>query len=414
MDRYYCSEIEAMAAEEWPAYQDGLVQQTVTYAAGHADEVRRRLKKARLSARDIRGVADLARIPILAKEALPMLQAKDPPFGGMLATPMTQLRRIFLSPGPIYDPQGAQADYWRWAPALWAAGFRAGDVVQNTFSYHLTPAGAMFDEALHTLGCVAVPGGVGNSESQAELMAQMGVTGYIGTPSFLLTLLERGQERGLRLDLRRAFLTAAPLSSSLEQIFEQDFGLSVYQGYGTADVGAIAYDCEKRDGWHVAPGVVVEIVEPVTGHSLPAGQTGEVVVTRPDDAYPLLRFSTGDLSSMDTTPCSCGRTTPRLQGLLGRVGEGVKVKGMFVHPRQLVHLLQNYPEVARYQGVVTREKHRDVFTVRLEAVPGANVDPEALAAALREALRIQVNVAVVSAGAIAKDAQPLMDIRSWD
>jgi phenylacetate-CoA ligase len=214
--------------------------------------------------------------------------------------------------------------------------------------------------------------------------------------------------------LQRAFLTAAPLSPSLRHVLEQEYGLSVYQGYGTADVGAIAYECKTHQGWHLTPGLVVEIVQPATGQPLPAGQGGEVVLTRPDDVYPLVRFGTGDLSLLDNSPCACGRTTPRLMGLSGRVGEGVKVRGLFVHPRQLAEVVHHFPAVARYQAVISQDKHQDVFTLRVEVGQGETVDEAGLAAALREALHLRVTVETVAAGTLPTDAPPLVDSRHWD
>jgi phenylacetate-CoA ligase len=414
MSRYYLPELETMPPAEWASYQDELVRRAVSYAAEETQEVAQRLSAAGVAAADVDSVADLARIPVLPKDNLPALQAQNPPFGGMVAMTAGRLKRIFMSPGPIFDPEGDRPDYWGWAAALWTAGFRQDDVVINTFAYHLTPAGAMFEEGLHALGCTVIPGGVGNSESQVAVMVQVGVTGYTGTPSFLLTLLERAHQESVHLVLRRAFLTAAPLSPSLRLILEQEHGLSVYQGYGTADAGAIAYECETHEGWHLTPGMVVEIVEPATGQPLPAGQIGEVVLTRPDEVYPLVRFGTGDLSMLDSTPCACGRTPPRLMGLFGRVGEGVKVRGLFVHPRQLAELMRHFPAVARYQAVITQDKHQDVFTLRAEAGKGETVDVEGLAAALRGALHLRVTVDMVAAGTLAEDAPPLADTRHWD
>ncbi|WP_376788485.1 phenylacetate--CoA ligase family protein [Thermoflexus sp.] len=411
---YWDPEVEAMPREAWPSYQDRLVREAVAFAYDHAPEVLRRMQRAGVMPDDIRGVADLPRIPILAKDALPELQAKHPPFGGMLAVEVSQLRRIFMSPGPIFEPEGDRRDYWRWAPALWAAGFRPGDLVQNTFAYHLTPAGAMMEEGLRAIGCVVVPGGVGNTEWQVTMMAQMQVTGYVGTPSFLLTLLQRAQEKGLALSVQRAFVTGEPLPEPLRRTLQEDYGVDVYQGYGTADVGNIAYECSEKAGWHIAPGIVVEIVNPATGEPVPPGEPGEVVITRPDAVYPLVRFGTGDLSALNVVPCPCGRTSPRLVGFLGRVGEGVKVRGMFVHPRQLAQVFSGRSEVARYQGVVTRVGHQDEFTVRVEPKPGARVHPDELAAALREVIKLRVNVEVVAPGTLPEDAKPLVDRRTWE
>ena len=407
-------DIETMSAEAWQAYQDRLVREAVRRAYEETVEGYRRMKAAGVHPDDIHGVADLPRIPVLPKDRLPDLQAQDPPFGGMVAVPITELKRVFLSPGPILDPEGDEPDYWRWAPALWAAGFRPGDIVHNTFAYHLTPAGAMMEEGLRLIGAVVLPGGVGNSEWQLTLMQRAGATGYVGTPSFLLTLLQKAAEKGLSLALRRALVSGAPLPPSLRRTLQEEYGVDVYQGYGTADAGCIGYECHRKEGWHVAPGIVVEIVDPATGQPVPLGETGEVVITRPDPVYPLVRLGTGDLSAWHTEPCTCGRTTPRLVGFLGRVGEGVKVRGMFVHPRQLHQALGAHPGVARYQGVVTRENHRDELTIQVEPTPGAALDEAALAQAVRDVVKLRVNIVIVPPGTLANEDRVLVDKRVWE
>ena len=411
---FWDPDVEGLAYEAWQTYQDRLVREAVAFAYDHTQEVFRRMQRAGVTPEAVQGVRDLPQIPVLAKDSLPDLQAQHPPFGGMVSVAVHQLRRVFMSPGPIFEPEGNRPDYWRWAPALWAAGFRPGDVVHNTFAYHLTPAGAMMEEGLRAIGCVVVPGGVGNTEWQVTLMAQVQATGYVGTPSFLLTLLERGREKGLSLAVRRAFVTGAPLPPSLRRVLQDTYQIDVYQGYGTADVGNIAYECEAKAGWHIAPGVVVEIVNPATGQPVPHGEPGEVVITRPDAVYPLVRFGTGDLSALDVAPCSCGRGTPRLVGFLGRVGEGVKVRGMFVHPRQLAQALGDRPEIHRYQGVVTRVGHRDELTIRVEPSPNADIDPLRLAETLREVLKLRVTVEVVPRNTLPEDAPPLVDERTWE
>ncbi|MEE8477694.1 MAG: AMP-binding protein [Gemmatimonadales bacterium] len=412
MNKFFVPEVEATA--DWSGYQDELVRTTVTYGWEHSPEIRQRLEQAGVRPTDIRGTADLARVPVLSKDDLPELQAATPPFGNMLAVPREQLGGIYLSPGPILDPQGGAPDFWRVAPALWAAGFRSGHVVQNTFSYHLTPAGAMLEGGLRAIGCVVVAGGVGNTESQVDLMARVEVSGYVGTPDFLLTLVEHARDRGVSLGVRRAWLTGGPLAPSLRQELQDEYEIDVYQGYGTADAGTLGYECEAKDGWHVAPSVVVEITEPATGEPVTAEKSGEVVVTSPNEVYPLVRFGTGDLSAWNTNPCSCGRTSPRMVGFLGRVGDGVKVRGMFLHPRQLVQVLANDPAVARYQAVVSQHDHRDTLTIRMEAQAGAEVDIDHLTEALRAALKLRADVELVDPGTIPEDAPPLIDARSLE
>ncbi len=403
------------APADWAAVQDRLALLAVRYGAMRSREIERRLAGAGVSPGDVTSVADLASIPVLPKDDLPTLQAADPPFGGMLAVPAGSLRRVYRSPGPITDPEGDRRDFWRMAPAIWAAGFRPDDVVLNTFSYHLTPGGMMLDAGLRAVGCAVIPGGVGNTAAQIEVACAAGATGYTGTPQFLLTLLERAREAGRELPFRRALVTGAPLPPSLRARLQDEFGVDVYQSYGTADVGTIGYECEAKDGWHVSIEIVVEVLVPGEDRPAAEGEVGQVVVTSPNEVYPLVRFGTGDLSAWNLEPCVCGRTSPRLVGFLGRVGEGVKVRGMFVHPRELAAALGPDASVGRYQAVVTEGvAGHDVLTVRIEAAKGCTFDAEAvdrLTARIREAVKVRAGVEVVEAGTIPEDARALVDRR---
>ena len=400
-----------MTPADWDALQDRLAARAVAHAAEHSPEIGRRLAGAGMSAKDVAGVADLQAIPVLAKDDLPALQAADPPFGGMLTVATGSLARIYRSPGPINDPQGAGDDFWRFGTALRAAGFRPGDVVLNSFSYHLTPGGLMLDGGLRAVGCAVIPGGVAATTAQIEAARAAGATGYTGTPQFLLTLLERAEESGGPLRFERGLVTGAPLPPSLRARLQDGFGVDVYQAYGTADTGLLGYECAEKDGWHVAPAVVVEVLAPGDDRPASDAEAGQVVVTSPNEVYPLVRFGTGDLSAWKRAPCPCGRPGPRLAGFLGRVGEGVKVKGMFVHPRELAAALGSDSAVARYQAVVTADGARDAFTVRVEAAPGAVVDKTALGARISEAVKIRPVVEVFPRGTIPDDARPLVDAR---
>ena len=403
------------APADWSAAQDGLAVRAVRHGAEHSREIRRRLAGAGLAADDVAGVGDLARIPVLDKDDLPALQAGDPPFGGMLAVPPGSLRRIYRSPGPINDPEGDAEDFWRVAPAAWAAGFRPDHVVLNTFSYHLTPGGLMLDAGLRAVGCAVIPGGVGNTAAQIDMACTAGATGYAGTPQFLLTLLERARESGREMPFHRALVTGAPLPPPLRARLQDEFGVDVYQSYGTADAGTLGYECAAKDGWHVATDVVIEVLVPGDDQPAREGGVGQVVVTSPNEVYPLVRFGTGDLSAWNLEPCDCGRTSPRLTGFLGRVGEGVKVKGMFVHPRELAAVLDGDEEVARYQAVVsTGAGGGDVLTVRVEAAPGSRPDAAALGSRIREAVKVRAGVEVVPPGTIPDGARPLVDQRDQE
>lgn len=401
----------AEAPPDWAAAQDALADDAIRLALERSHEASARLAKAGISQPERRGVVALRGVPVRDKDDLPELQAADPPFGSMLGVDVSALRRIHRSPGPINDPEGRRTDYWRMAPALRAAGFRSGEVVLNTFSYHLTPGGHMMDAGLREVGCVVVSGGVGNTSGQAAFAAQIDATGYVGTPQFLLRLLERGAEDGVRVGFRRALVSGAPLPPDLRRELEERYEVSVFQAYGTADAGAIGYECDAKDGWHVAPGVVVEILDPGTRRPCLAGERGEVIVTSPNPVYPLVRFGTGDLSAFMPNDCTCGRTSARLAGFLGRVGEGVKVRGMFVHPRQLTEVLDGQPGVARYQAAVTSKGHRDVLTILVEPAAGRTLDLDDLDALLRRAVRLRAAIRPVEPGAIAEGASPLVDLR---
>ncbi|MCL5676681.1 MAG: AMP-binding protein, partial [Firmicutes bacterium] len=350
----------------------------------------------------------------LRKEELARHQGVQLPFGGLLGVGVAHLARIFASPGPVYDPQGEGPDYWRFARALRAAGFGPGDVVLNAFSYHLSPAGFMLDTGLRTAGCVVIPAGVGQQDLQVRVLADTGATGYVGLPSYLLSLLERAEALGLRTGLRKAYVTAEPLPPSLRDRL-REHGVRVFQGFGTADLGSVAYECETRSGQHLDPGVMVEVCDP-DGRPVPNGEVGELVVTLLEETYPLLRFGTGDLTALVIEPCGCGRPEPRIRGWLGRIGEAVKVRGMFVYPRQIEDALTRVPGAGRWQAVVERDsEHRDRLTVRVEPKdPAAKADPEALLTAVKAATRVTAEVELVEAGTLPEKAQRLEDRRRWE
>jgi phenylacetate-CoA ligase len=407
---------ERWGEEERLAWQERRLRAVLGGASLQADALRGLLNSAGLSPQEMT-LADLLRLPVLSKDSLPDAQRATPPFAGWLGVPLHAIARLYRSPGPIYDPEGRDDDYWRFAPALFAAGLRPGDVVLNTLSYHLTPAGHMFDGALRALRCPVVPAGPGNTDTQVRLLADLGAAGFIGTPSFLATVLEAAAQARAPLRLRVAFVIAEMLSESLRQDLEAQHGVRVSQGYGTADLGSIAYECLARTGMHTARETIVEVCEPGTGTPVRCGQPGEVVVTALNPVYPLLRFGTGDLAVMADGPCPCGRTAPRLARILGRIGDAVKVRGMFVHPADVDRVLARCPEVARYQIVVTRVGHADEVLLRAEVVPGAMPSTE-LAERLRqhvvEDLRLRVAVEVVATGTLPADTKRIVDQRIWD
>jgi phenylacetate-CoA ligase len=406
---------ERWSEDERLGWQERRLRAVLRRAATHASALRDRLAAVGLAAHRMT-LADLSRLPVLSKDSLPAAQGSAPPLAGWLGVPLPELSRLYRSPGPIFDPEGRGADYWRFAPALFAAGFRRGDVVLNTLSYHLTPAGHMVDGALRVMGCPVVPAGPGNTEVQVQLLAVLGVTGFVGTPSFLATVLEAAQRAGVAARMRVAFVIAEMLSESLRGRLERQHGVRASQGYGTADVGSIAYECRARTGMHIARETIVELLDPQTGRPVDPGQPGEVVVTALNPVYPLVRFGTGDLAVLAQGSCPCGRTGPRLARILGRIGDAVKVRGMFVHPAELDHLVARHPEVTRYQAVVTRKDHRDEMLVRVEVQ--TREERGALAARLRqslsEGLRLRLEVELVEPGTLPPDAGRVVDRRTWE
>jgi phenylacetate-CoA ligase len=409
--------LEQEAPDARSARLGACLRAVVGHAHANAPRARRALDAAGVAPGDVRGLDDLARLPVMRKDALPGAQVEEPPFGGLLGVPVERLARVFMSPGPIFDPQGAAQDFWRFRHGLAAAGFRRGEVVQNAASYHLTPLGFMLDDAARRLGCVVIPAGVGQTDLQVKVAAHLGATAYLGTPSFLHTLLLRARELGTPLRMETAFVVAEMLPESLRAELEGDLGVRVLQGYGTADLGCLAYECPEKGGWHLHPECIVEVLDLEGGRPAAPGQPGEVVATVFDEAYPLLRLATGDIAALaPDAPCACGRTAPKLAGLLGRIGDAVKVKGMFVRGAEIAAVVQRFPEVRRFQAVVTREAHQDHLAYSVELA--APADDEAalrarLAEALREAVKVRGDVQIVPAGTLPEGAKRLDDRRVW-
>jgi phenylacetate-CoA ligase len=388
------------------------LQPTLSHLYQHAPAFRKRLDVANLAPGQLDTPEALAQLSILRKDDLIELQKADPPFCGLLAIPLTELKSVYQSPGPINEPGMGQPDAGRWGVALRAAGFQAGDVVLNAFGYHLTPAGASLEDSLHTVGCVVIPGGIGNQEQQIQAMASFGAVGYVGLPSYLLALLNKAVELGHNLTIRNAFVLAEPLPPSLRQALN-DRGVKVYQGYGTAECGNLGYEVNGYAGWRIPEEILVQICDINSGEPLPHGQTGEVVVTLPNTHYALVRFGVGDLSAIIPESAHDGGGL-RLKGWLGRVGAATKVRGMFLHPTQLANLMQRFDEVAAYQAVITRAEHRDELA--LQVVPTAQADPSTLPARLAEAARsaLKFRFAVTLVDTLPADAPPICDDRQWE
>ena len=423
MDRdsgFFDRDLETMTPEGRGAYQGRRLREVLRVAADCTSHFPARLKAAGLSLDDLKSAKDLDRLPVLKKAGLPELQKQDPPFGGLLAVPAASLRRIFVSPGPIYDPCGSVPDYWRLARAFYAGGFRKGDIVLNTFAYHLTPAGGMCEDALTVLGCVVLPGGVGNTDTQVKLIHDLKATGYVGVAAFLATLLDRAGEMGIDVKgtwrLQVAFVSGAMLPESLRAGVRQKYGIRVRQAYASADLGLIAYECPQQDGMHLADDLIVEICDPETGQPVTPGTPGEVVVTTFDDVYPLVRFGTGDLTALNPVACPCGRTSPRIARILGRADDVTKVRGMFVHPGQIDEVMARFPEVKRYQAVVTRRGNDDDLLIRIETVARAaphGMDTSILDA-LRAGIKLRARLEYVPDGTIPDGAKKILDQRTWN
>lgn len=357
--------------------------------------------------------AALARLPVTRKSALMELQRASMPFGGLNATPASGLARIFVSPGPIYDPEGRRPDFWRAARGLWAAGFRPGDVVLNCYSYHLTPAGSMFETGLHRIGCAVIPGGVGQTEMQARVIADLKPVGYVGTPSFLKLILEKCDELGVDAScIRRACVSGEAFLPPVRE-FVKSRGIDAFQAYGTADLGVIAYETPAREGLVVDEEVILEIVRPGTGDPVAEGEVGEVVVTPFNEDYPLVRFATGDLSAVLPGPSPCGRTNTRIKGWMGRADQTTKARGLFVHPEQVAAVLARHG-LAKARLVVGNDGGNDTLVLRVERDgPADGALVASVEATLKDVTKLRGDVSFVAAGSLPNDGKVIEDVRQY-
>jgi len=356
--------------------------------------------------------AALAALPVLRKSDLIELQKSATPFGGLTAVANGKLGRIFMSPGPIYDPEGKRGDYWRMARALWAAGFRRGMIVHNAFSYHLTPAGSMLEMAAQAIGCAVVPAGVGNTELQLRAIADIRPDAYVGTPSFLKILLEKAAETSSNISsIKRAVVSGEALPKALRAEFKTR-GIDVLQCYATADLGLIGYESAADEGLILDESILVEIVRPGTGEPLAQGEVGEVVVTTLTPEYPLIRFATGDLSMFVPGISACGRTNARLRGWMGRADQTTKVKGMFVHPGQVAEAAKR-SGFAKFRLIVTREGGNDLMTLRVEA-PSNDTLAAKLASDLTSLTKLKGAIEFANPGTLPNDGKVIEDLRKYD
>jgi phenylacetate-CoA ligase len=358
--------------------------------------------------------AALAKLPVTRKSELMDLQKAAPPFGGLLAVPVGQLARIFVSPGPINDPEGHETDYWGTARGLFAAGFRKGDLALNCMSYHLTPGARILECGLHALGCAVIPGGVGQSEQQAQAIAALKPSGYSGTPSFLRIIIEKAREMKIDISsISKAFVSGEALPPSLRAEFEGQ-GIKVSQGYASADLGLIAYESPSREGLIINENLLVEIVRPGTGDPVAEGEVGEVVVTNLLMDYPLIRFATGDLSAILKSESPCGRTAMRIKGWMGRADQTTKVKGMFVHPHQVAEIVKRHEGIVKGRLVVTGENGQDVMTLKCESQASGEALQKAIRDSLHGVTKMHGEVELVPLGSLPNDGKVIEDARKYD
>jgi len=364
--------------------------------------------------------AALARLPVTRKAdvlARQQAQRESDPLGGFSTLGWTgllrqsQARKVFQSPGTIYEPEGPGIDYWRTARALFAAGMRAGDLLHNSFSYHLTPAGSMMEGGAHALGCTVFPGGVGNTELQLQAISELRPQGYVGTPSFLRILLEKAAEAGLTMpSLTKALVSGEAFPPALRDWLAER-GVAAYQCYATADIGLIAFETSAREGLVLAEEVIVEIVRPGTGDPVAEGEVGELVVTPFTPGYPLIRFGTGDLSAILPGTCPTGRTNARIKGWLGRADQSAKVRGMFVHAGQVAEIVRRFPEAGRARLVVEGEMANDRMTLKLEVVQADEGLSERVAEVIRDVTKLRAEVELLAPGSLPDDGRVIEDLR---
>jgi len=350
---------------------------------------------------------DLARLPVLRKADLVEKQKANPPFGDI---PVRNIAHVFQSPGPIYEPGGVSHDWWRMGRFLHAAGFGADDVVQNCFGYHMTPAGMIFENGARAVGARVLPAGTGQTELQVRAAADLGVTGYAGTPDYLKVILDKAEEMGVALRIDKAAVSGGALFPAMRQAYA-DAGIACLQCYATADLGNIAYESEAMEGMILDEGVIVEIVTPGTGDPVAEGEVGEVVVTTLNPDYPLIRFATGDMSAVLPGVSPCGRTNARIKGWMGRADQTTKIKGMFVRPEQVAELVARHAEIDRARVLAQRDGETDKMVVQIEG-PGGNAD--AIAASVRDVLKLRGDVEMVAPGALPRDGVVIEDQRVYD
>ncbi len=407
--------LETRAPAQREAEQMAALPKQVAHAQAHSAAFADILKGVDAAA--ITSRAALAQLPVTRKSALFERQrahvGRDA-FGGFSTLVRgPQMTRIFSSPGPIYEPEGATRDYWRAGRALFAAGFRAGELVHNAFSYHMTPGAFILESGAHAVGCTVFPAGTGQTEQQLQAIAELRPDAYTGTPSFLRILIEKAAEAGVDVScIRKASVGGEACPPSLTAWFAEH-GVAVYQTYATADLGLVAYETAPREGLVLDEGVIVEIVRPGTGEPVPDGEVGELVVTSLNPAYPLIRFGTGDLSAVLAGACPSGRTAPRIKGWMGRADQTTKVRGMFVHPGQVADIARRFPQIRRARLVVSGEMANDQMCLHVETPDVDESLRELIAAAVRDVTKLRSEVELVAPGSLPNDGKVIEDARSY-
>jgi len=406
--------------EPHPMSFDARIRDLIAHAYDKAPTIRTLMEGLNLTPADIQSAADLPKLPVMPKDRLVELQAQHPPFGGLLTLDPDDLPRIYISPGPIYDPQPPNADAEGQLAPFIAVGFGKGDRVLNTFMYHLTPAGLLLDEALRAVGATVIPSGPGNTELQVMMMNALKVTGYVGTPSFLAIILDKAAEFGIpkeAVTIKKALFSAEPYTPSQRARFEGEYGMTTVSAYGTADLGLFGYTAAGVQGFCVTTSVYVEIVDSETGQVMEPGAAGEIVVTTFSKGYPLIRFGTGDLGALAPETDAACPGQQQLLGLFGRSGDAIKVRGMFLHPNQLLAVKGRMPQIKHIRAVITRDANRDMIAIQVELQPehaGADVD-EAVKAFVNAVSRLRVDtVEVVAEGVIDGTQRAIRDERKWD
>lgn len=395
---------------------DSKIREIVAHAYAHAPAIRSLLDKAGVTPDAIQGAADLAKIPVLRKDELVEIHQQNPPFGGFLTVDPSTLPRIYISPGPIYDPQPPPDDPEAVLAPFKYIGFKQGDRVLNTFMYHLTPAGILLDEGLRACGATVVPTGPGNTELQIMMIMSLQINGFVGQPSYLMTILDKMESMGITAatnPLKKALFSAEPYTPAQRQRFEGEYGMRTTSAYGTADLGFLGYTVENIPGFKLMNTLYVQIVDPTTGEDVEPGAIGEIVVTTFNKSYPLLRFGTGDVGSLSPQLLDGSQ---HLLGLFGRTGEAIKVRGMFLHPNQLKMATMQFPQIQRIQAVITRPANNDVVTLRLELADGRTDEElaEKLKALAQQAVRLRIDaVEFLPSGTIGENERTIVDNRDW-